>query len=236
MAKVTKAAAKAQKEKESKKEVETITNEDLQNASSSNEEEKLNSDISELSSSDEGEAFEGFDEGEEEEEEDKEGSHTIKKLDTTEKKTKDSETKSKKENKILYVSRLPQGFEEQELKKYFSQFGDINKCKIAKNKKTNKSRHYGFIKFYNDDDCDAAADSMDNYLLMGHLLRVKVVKGNSISKLRDYKKNIILKEKLKWKNLDKINSENVSKYEQEADSRHAQRLEKLKESGIDFEY
>ncbi|XBW38691.1 hypothetical protein QEN19_004279 [Hanseniaspora menglaensis] len=226
MAKVTKAAARAQKEKE----VETITNADIQNAAS-NEEDNVNSDISDLNSSDEGEAFEGFDE-----EENKEDSHSIKKLDTTTEQNKDTETKNKKDSKILYVSRLPKGFEEQELKKYFSQFGDINKCKIAKNKKTNKSRHYGFIKFYNDDDCDAASESMDNYLLLGHLLKVKVVKGNGISKLRDYKKNIILKEKLKWKNLDKINSENVEKYEQEANSRHSQRLEKLKETGIEFEY
>lgn len=232
MAKVTKAAAKAQKEKAIKQNDEHITNEDIQKASS-NEEDHLGSDVSDLSSSDDGEAFEGFDENEEKAEN---SSHSIKKLDTTVNNSTEIKNKDKKDSKILYVSRLPNGFEEQELKKYFSQFGDISKCKIAKNKKTNKSRHYGFVKFYNDDDCDAAADSMDNYLLMGHLLRVKVVKGNSISKLRDYKKNIILREKLKWKNLDKINAENIDKYEEEADNKHAQRLEKLKESGIKFEY
>ncbi|CAI8491826.1 unnamed protein product [Hanseniaspora opuntiae] len=119
---------------------------------------------------------------------------------------------------------------------YFSQFGDIAACKIAKNKKTNKSRHYGFIKFDNDDDCDVASESMDNYLLMGHILKVKVIKGGNISKLRDYKKNIILREKLKWKNLDKITEDTLEKYEKQADDRHANRLNKLKESGIEFEY
>lgn len=223
MAKVSKIALKARKEQE-----EAITNEDIQKVSQI--EENNNSDISELASSDSGEEFDGFDEENDEDSK----SHKIKKLDTTAKTNKKKE--SKKQKKIVYVSRLPKGFEEAELKKYFSQFGDIKACKIAKNKKTNKSRHYGFIKFENDDDCDVASESMDNYLLMGHILKVKVIKGGNISKLRDYKKNIILREKLKWKNLDKITEETLEKYEKQADDRHANRLNKLKESGIEFEY
>lgn len=218
MAKVSKNELKARKAQE-----EAITNEDIQNVEN-------NSEISELSSSDSGEEFDGFDEGEEEDN----NSHKIKKLDTTVNSNKKKE--SKKQKKILYVSRLPKGFDEAELAKYFSQFGDIAACKIAKNKKTNKSRHYGFIKFDNDDDCDVASESMDNYLLMGHILKVKVIKGGNISKLRDYKKNIILREKLKWKNLDKITEDTLEKYEKQADDRHANRLNKLKESGIEFEY
>ncbi|SGZ38172.1 uncharacterized protein HGUI_00372 [Hanseniaspora guilliermondii] len=218
MAKVSKNELKARKEQE-----EAITNEDIKNIEN-------NSEISELSASDSGEEFDGFDE----DEEDDNNSHKIKKLDTTINNNKKKE--SKKQKKILYVSRLPKGFDEAELAKYFSQFGDITACKIAKNKKTNKSRHYGFIKFDNDDDCDVASESMDNYLLMGHILKVKVIKGGNISKLRDYKKNIILREKLKWKNLDKITEDTVEKYEKQADDRHANRLNKLKESGIEFEY
>lgn len=36
---------------------------------------------------------------------------------------------------VVYVGHLPHGFYEQQLKGYFSQFGDVNKVKVARNPK-----------------------------------------------------------------------------------------------------
>ena len=36
---------------------------------------------------------------------------------------------------VVYIGHLPHGFYEEELKGYFSQFGSINKVRVARNKK-----------------------------------------------------------------------------------------------------
>ena len=36
---------------------------------------------------------------------------------------------------VVYVGHLPHGFYEEQLKGYFSQFGDVNKVKVARNQK-----------------------------------------------------------------------------------------------------
>ncbi|EHN00551.1 Nop15p [Saccharomyces cerevisiae x Saccharomyces kudriavzevii VIN7] len=76
---------------------------------------------------------------------------------------------------IIYVSRLPHGFHEKELSKYFAQFGDLREVRLARNKKTGNSRHYGFLEFVNKEDALVAQESMNNYLLMGHLLQVRLL-------------------------------------------------------------
>lgn len=166
--------------------------------------------------------------------------HTIKKLDPSKKKKKNkdeaqennSNGKDKKNTKeyssIIYVSRLPNGFYEKELSKYFSQFGDLKEVRLARNKKTGNSRHYGFIEFANKDDAKIAQETMNNYLLMGHLLQVRLMeKGSKIEKLYKYKKRSFNENKYK---------KSKKKIEEASDIRHKERMDKLKKSGIDFKW
>ncbi|KAF9523574.1 hypothetical protein CPB83DRAFT_775381 [Crepidotus variabilis] len=76
---------------------------------------------------------------------------------------------------VLYIGRLPHGFYEDQLKAYFSQFGDVTRLRISRNKKTGKSKHYAFLEFDSSAVAQIVADTMDNYLLMGHILRCKVI-------------------------------------------------------------
>lgn len=48
---------------------------------------------------------------------------------------------------IVYIGHLPKGFEEEELKKFFTQFGKINKMRVSRSKKTGRSRGYAFMEF-----------------------------------------------------------------------------------------
>nr|KYP31432.1 putative RNA-binding protein C1827.05c family [Cajanus cajan] len=48
---------------------------------------------------------------------------------------------------VLYVGRIPHGFYEKEMEGYFGQFGTIKRLRISRNKRTGKSRHFGFIEF-----------------------------------------------------------------------------------------
>ncbi|EEQ38735.1 putative ribosome biogenesis protein [Clavispora lusitaniae] len=91
----------------------------------------------------------------------------------------DAPSKSSKKRGVIYIGRLPKSFQEYELKKYFSQFGDILKVRVSRNKKTGASRHYGFIEFKDYEVAKVAADTMNNYLLVGHLLKVHVIENPS---------------------------------------------------------
>ncbi|CAL0323835.1 unnamed protein product [Lupinus luteus] len=77
--------------------------------------------------------------------------------------------------KVLYVGRIPHGFYEQEMKGYFGQFGTIKRLRIARNKKTGQSKHYGFIEFESPEVAKIVADTMHNYLLFEHLLQVHLI-------------------------------------------------------------
>ncbi|KAH9481564.1 putative RNA-binding protein [Psilocybe cubensis] len=76
---------------------------------------------------------------------------------------------------VLFLGRLPHGFYEDQLKAYFSQFGNVTRLRISRNKKTGKSKHYGFIEFDSLAVAKIVAETMDNYLLMGHILRCKLI-------------------------------------------------------------
>lgn len=90
--------------------------------------------------------------------------------------TEQRKTGSKKSKRgVIYVGRLPHGLYEKEMKKYFDQFGDISRLRISRNKKTGKSKHYGFIEFQDKEVAKIACEAMNNYLVYGHMLQVHMV-------------------------------------------------------------
>ena len=76
---------------------------------------------------------------------------------------------------IIYVGRIPHGFYEHEMRQYFSQFGDINRLRLSRSPKTGQSKHYAFIEFKSVGVAKVVADTMNNYLIFGHLLKCKLV-------------------------------------------------------------
>ena len=76
---------------------------------------------------------------------------------------------------VVYVGRIPHGFYEHEMRTYFSQFGDVNRLRLSRSVKTGHSKHYAFLEFKNEDVAKIVAQTMDNYLMFGHILKCKVV-------------------------------------------------------------
>ncbi|KAH9063954.1 hypothetical protein EDB87DRAFT_1673290 [Lactarius vividus] len=95
-------------------------------------------------------------------------------------KRKLEKAKRKAQTGVVYLGRIPHGFYENQMRTYFSQFGDISRLRLSRNKKTGRSKHYGFIEFASGPVAQIVAETMDNYLLMGHILTCKVIPKDEV--------------------------------------------------------
>ncbi|KIW05130.1 uncharacterized protein PV09_03682 [Verruconis gallopava] len=80
----------------------------------------------------------------------------------------------------IYVGRIPHGFYEPQMRSYFTQFGTVLNLRLARNKKTGSSKHYAFVQFASSEVADIVARTMNNYLMFGHILKVRVVPDEQI--------------------------------------------------------
>lgn len=164
-------------------------------------------------------------------------------------------TKKKKKQsskpRVLYVGSLPHGFYESQMRSYFGQFGDVLRVKVSRNKKTGKSKHYAFVEFKHAEVAAIVAESMDNYLLGTHVLKVKLmrpedvhpetfkgVKGGSGEKVAERSGFKIVP----W---NKRAAEQHNKKRDDAGERNRlkklakkekERMKKIRESGIEYEF
>ncbi|KAH7040480.1 uncharacterized protein B0I36DRAFT_259765 [Microdochium trichocladiopsis] len=141
---------------------------------------------------------------------------------------------------VVYIGRLPHGFYEHELRGYFSQFGEISKLRLSRNKQTGASKHFAFIEFAEESTAEIVAKTMDKYLLFGHILTCKVVPKSQVHESLWKGSNKRFK-KIPWNKmagaeLKKPRTESgwAAKIERE-DLRRLTRSKKLKAMGYDFD-
>ncbi|KAJ5368655.1 uncharacterized protein N7496_008415 [Penicillium cataractarum] len=87
---------------------------------------------------------------------------------------------SKDEPGTVYVGRIPHGFYEHQMRAYFSQFGEITKLRLSRNRLTGRSKHYAFIEFASITVAKIVAETMDNYLMYSHILKCKFVPAEQL--------------------------------------------------------
>lgn len=166
--------------------------------------------------------------------------HTIITTTNNNKSSKSSDNSNKSKRGVIYIGRLPNGFEEKELRQYFQQFGEITRLRLSRNKKTGKSKHYAFIEFKDFEVAKIAVETMDNYLLMGHLLKCSLLANDKIHE------NLFVGANSKFKIIpyDKINQIKHDKKKSKEDweklnNKHLDNIktkqESLKAMGIDFD-
>ncbi|KAJ6107987.1 hypothetical protein N7523_009310 [Penicillium sp. IBT 18751x] len=80
----------------------------------------------------------------------------------------------------VYVGRIPHGFYEHQMRAYFSQFGEITRLRLSRNRLTGRSKHYAFIEFASATVAKIVAETMDNYLMYSHILKCKYVPTESL--------------------------------------------------------
>ncbi|KAK9450447.1 uncharacterized protein V1518DRAFT_413867 [Limtongia smithiae] len=140
---------------------------------------------------------------------------------------------------VLYIGRIPHGFYETQMRSYFSQFGDITRLRLSRNKHTGKSKHYAFIEFASEEVAQIVAETMNNYLLFGHLLKVSVVPPEKVhAKLfvgADKKFKQIPGAKLAKHRHDKKRTiDDLKKLVDREEKRRKTKQDKLAELGIDY--
>ncbi|KAI1781145.1 hypothetical protein F4818DRAFT_30109 [Hypoxylon cercidicola] len=144
------------------------------------------------------------------------------------------------ERGVVYVGRLPHGFYEHEMRSYFSQFGKVERLRMSRNKKTGASRHFAFIEFASAAVAEIVVKTMDNYLLFGRVLKVKVVPKSQIHEdlwkgaNRRFKKvpwNKMAGNQLKKPLSESTWTQKISREEQKRN----QRAKKLQDMDYDFE-
>ena len=142
---------------------------------------------------------------------------------------------------VVYVGHLPWGFIDSTLKKYFSQFGNITRIISPKSSKTGRSVGYAFIEFEDEETARIAAKTMNNYILFEKILKCSFVEDK-----KKYDRIFLKwKKKFEFKERYKIHCENLSKKKSNEQikemvqgllDREKQKREKMKESGIKYEY
>ncbi|XP_015918233.1 MKI67 FHA domain-interacting nucleolar phosphoprotein-like [Parasteatoda tepidariorum] len=75
----------------------------------------------------------------------------------------------------IYIGHIPHGFYETEMKQYFSQFGEVTNLRLAKSRRSLRSKGYAFIQFKSADVAKVVAETMNNYLFFERLLKCEYV-------------------------------------------------------------
>jgi RNA recognition motif-containing protein len=63
--------------------------------------------------------------------------------------------------KRLYVGNLPYTLGSEELQELFEQFGAVRSAQVLSDRETGRSRGFGFVEMDNDQEAEAAIESLD---------------------------------------------------------------------------
>lgn len=83
---------------------------------------------------------------------------------------------------VIKLNNIPHGFYEDQMKKFFSQFGKVKNVILIRSKKTHKSRGFGFVEFGLPQVAKSAADAMHNYLFFNQVLKCRQMKRSDLPK------------------------------------------------------
>ena len=126
------------------------------------------------------------------------------------------------------------------MREYFGQYGEVMGVKLARSRKTARSKGYGFVQFKYPEVASIVAETMNGYLLLGKVLTAQTLPANkrnpfshSTSKIYRF---------VDWKKLF-VAKNNAPKTEKQTAhivhnllKNEDKRREKLVELGIDYEF
>eukprot|EP00607_Mallomonas_marina_P009236 CAMPEP_0182421540 /NCGR_PEP_ID=MMETSP1167-20130531/6966_1 /TAXON_ID=2988 /ORGANISM="Mallomonas Sp, Strain CCMP3275" /LENGTH=224 /DNA_ID=CAMNT_0024598785 /DNA_START=74 /DNA_END=748 /DNA_ORIENTATION=+ len=81
---------------------------------------------------------------------------------------------------IIYLGHIPRGFFEWQMRSFFSQFGEVEKVRLFRSKKSGHSKGYGFLKFESHEVAAVVAEAINGYHLSDRQLVCEVVPQSKV--------------------------------------------------------
>jgi len=137
---------------------------------------------------------------------------------------------------VMYIGHLPRGFEELELRGFFLQFGELEKLKVSRSKKTGRSKGYAFLKFADPEVAKVASDAMNGYFLLEKRLVCHIVPPDKIH-LKMFTGKFVKKNWREISSSQANRSRTAEQWEKFTDAQIARenaKRSKLKVLGIDY--
>jgi len=81
---------------------------------------------------------------------------------------------------IVFLKSVPDGFYEDQMRDYFTQFGTVRNVRLWRSKKTGKSKGIAWVEFVDMNAASIAAQTMDNYLVFGKLMKCRLLRAAQV--------------------------------------------------------
>ena len=76
----------------------------------------------------------------------------------------------------IYVSNLSFNVQDEDLKSYFAEYGEVSSAKVITDKFTNRSRGFGFVEMADEAAAQKAIAELDGATVDGRAIKVNVAK------------------------------------------------------------
>ena len=73
----------------------------------------------------------------------------------------------------LYVGGIPFGYNDQDLRRAFEAFGEVNSAAIVSDRQTGRSRGFGFVEMANEEDGQMAIHQLNGQEMGGRIVKVE---------------------------------------------------------------
>ncbi|MEO6916814.1 MAG: RNA-binding protein [Chitinophagaceae bacterium] len=86
----------------------------------------------------------------------------------------------------IFVSNLGFHVESEDLKGFFSEFGEVSSAKVIMDRETNRSRGFGFVEMMDDAAGNEAINKLNGYVVEGRAMVVNVARPKEQSTKKNF--------------------------------------------------
>ena len=76
----------------------------------------------------------------------------------------------------IYVSNLSFAVQDEDLREFFAEYGEVSSAKVIKDKYTNRSKGFGFVEMPDDAAAQKAIAELDGGVVEGRAIKVMVAR------------------------------------------------------------
>lgn len=86
----------------------------------------------------------------------------------------------------IFVSNLSFNVQDEDLREFFTPYGEVSSAKVITDKLTGRSRGFGFVEMNDDAAAQKAIAELDNGVVDGRAIKVMVAKPKEDKPARDF--------------------------------------------------